>query len=189
MTGCLKKFRNQFLQNSFALQLSIACNTCVWIFPPNAEAHTLVAHKVDGRIYNVGSQNTQASKVSKDCCQKCHLTWFILGDFCCVFMQRTYDSYFSTCFALWILWGWMCWQGESPVPARIDYEAFRKLYRDGALDNRKIQLDIPDGRSRLPLEIGGVNGFGVNELIFRVHVFSYNHSLTMHCVESIKPIA
>lgn len=59
-------------------------------------------------------------------------------------------------------------EGESPVPARIDYEAFRKLYRDGALDNRKIQLDIPDGRSRLPLEIGGVNGFGVNELIFRM---------------------
>jgi len=60
-------------------------------------------------------------------------------------------------------------QGESPVPgARVDYEAFRKLYRDGALDNRKIQLDIPDGRSRLPLEIGGVGGFGVNELIFRV---------------------
>jgi hypothetical protein len=75
------------------------------------------------------------------------------------------------------------------VPARIDYEAFRKLYRDGALDNRKIQLDIPDGRSRLPLEIGGVNGFGVNELIFRVHVFSNKYSLTMQCVESIKSIA
>lgn len=60
-------------------------------------------------------------------------------------------------------------EGESPVPgARVDYEAFRKLYRDGALDNRKIQLDIPDGRSRLPLEIGGVSGFGVNELIFRM---------------------
>ncbi|KAG0563008.1 hypothetical protein M758_9G187100 [Ceratodon purpureus] len=60
-------------------------------------------------------------------------------------------------------------EGESPVPgARVDYEAFRKLYRDGALDNRKIQLDIPDGRSRLPLEIGGVSGFGVNELIFRL---------------------
>lgn len=60
-------------------------------------------------------------------------------------------------------------EGESPVPgARVDYEVFRKLYRDGALDNRKIQLDIPDGRSRLPLEIGGVSGFGVNELIFRM---------------------
>jgi hypothetical protein len=65
--------------------------------------------------------------------------------------------------------GLLWWQGESPVPgARVDYEVFRKLYRDGALDNRKIQLDIPDGRSRLPLEIGGVSGFGVNELIFRV---------------------
>ncbi|XP_073391508.1 uncharacterized protein [Physcomitrium patens] len=60
-------------------------------------------------------------------------------------------------------------EGESAVPgARADYETFRKLYRDGALDNRKIQLDIPDGRSRLPLEIGGVSGFGVNELIFRL---------------------
>ncbi|XP_024388208.1 uncharacterized protein [Physcomitrium patens] len=60
-------------------------------------------------------------------------------------------------------------EGESPVPeARVDYEAFRQLYRDGALDNRKIQLDIPDGRSRLPLEIGGASGFGVNELVFRL---------------------
>lgn len=67
--------------------------------------------------------------------------------------------------------GLLWWQGESAVPgARADYETFRKLYRDGALDNRKIQLDIPDGRSRLPLEIGGVSGFGVNELIFRVYV-------------------
>jgi hypothetical protein len=81
LTGYLKTFRNQFLQNSFALQLSTVCNTCVWVIFPNAETHTLVAHKVDGRMYNVGCQNIQASKVSKDCCQKDHLTWIILWDF------------------------------------------------------------------------------------------------------------
>lgn len=46
---------------------------------------------------------------------------------------------------------------------------FRKLYRSGSIDNRKIQLDIPDGRVRVPVDItssGG--GFAVNELIYRV---------------------
>lgn len=55
-------------------------------------------------------------------------------------------------------------------------EMFRKLYRSGSIDNRKIQLDIPDGRVRVPVDItssGG--GFAVNELIYRMEKVFKSH--------------
>ncbi|CAM6034762.1 unnamed protein product [Sphagnum compactum] len=45
---------------------------------------------------------------------------------------------------------------------------FRKLFRDGALDKRKIQLDLPDERTQLPVDIVGGGGFAVNEIINRL---------------------
>lgn len=50
-------------------------------------------------------------------------------------------------------------------------EIFRKLYREGAMDDRKIRLDIPDGRVRLPVDIVSGGSYAVNELIYRVIVF------------------
>lgn len=47
-------------------------------------------------------------------------------------------------------------------------EMFRKLYREGAMDSRKIQLDMPDGRVRVPVDTVSGGGFAVNELIYRV---------------------
>jgi hypothetical protein len=61
-------------------------------------------------------------------------------------------------------------QGDANVEAPPESkEEVRKLYCEGALDNRKIQMDVPDGRSRPSVEIiGGGSGFAVNELIHRV---------------------
>jgi hypothetical protein len=61
-------------------------------------------------------------------------------------------------------------QGDANVEAPPENkEEVRKLYCEGALDNRKIQMDVPDGRSRPSVEIiGGGSGFAVNELIHRV---------------------
>lgn len=68
--------------------------------------------------------------------------------------------------------GFLWWQGEFLVfEVCVDYEVFRQFYRDGVLDNCKIQFDIFDGRLWFFLEIGGVSGFGVNELVFWVQVY------------------
>ncbi|CAK9204586.1 unnamed protein product [Sphagnum troendelagicum] len=50
----------------------------------------------------------------------------------------------------------------------MEVNLFRKLFRDGALDKRKIQLDLPDERTRLPVDIVGGGGFAVNEIINRL---------------------
>ncbi|CAM6098821.1 unnamed protein product [Calypogeia fissa] len=57
-------------------------------------------------------------------------------------------------------------EGEAPVSDTL--EMFRKLYREGSMDNRKIQLDMPDGRVRVPVDIVNGGGFAVNELIYRM---------------------
>ncbi|CAM6006870.1 unnamed protein product [Sphagnum balticum] len=61
-------------------------------------------------------------------------------------------------------------EGDANVEAPPENkEEVRKLYCEGALDNRKIQMDVPDGRSRPSVEIiGGGSGFAVNELIHRM---------------------
>ncbi|KAJ7537845.1 hypothetical protein O6H91_11G024000 [Diphasiastrum complanatum] len=56
---------------------------------------------------------------------------------------------------------------EGDVAETSSLDTFRKLYREGALDNRKIQLDVPEGRIRLPVDIMG-SGLPVNDLIYRI---------------------
>jgi hypothetical protein len=69
----------------------------------------------------------------------------------------------------WPISGYICDQGEAAiVGTRDNTDLFRKLFRDGALDKRKIQLDLPDERTRLPVDIVGGGGFAVNEIINRV---------------------
>ncbi|KAH9541675.1 hypothetical protein CY35_14G077500 [Sphagnum magellanicum] len=60
-------------------------------------------------------------------------------------------------------------EGEAAiVGTRDNTDLFRKLFRDGALDKRKIQLDLPDERTQLPVDIVGGGGFAVNEIINRL---------------------
>jgi len=69
----------------------------------------------------------------------------------------------------WPISGYICDQGEAAiVGTRDNTDLFRKLFRDGALDKRKIQLDLPDERTQLPVDIVGGGGFAVNEIINRV---------------------
>ncbi|BBN15108.1 ATP-dependent HslUV protease ATP-binding subunit HslU [Marchantia polymorpha subsp. ruderalis] len=57
---------------------------------------------------------------------------------------------------------------EGDAPPTDTMEIFRKLYREGAMDDRKIRLDIPDGRVRLPVDIVSGGSYAVNELIYRM---------------------
>ncbi|KAL3691654.1 hypothetical protein R1sor_005305 [Riccia sorocarpa] len=57
-------------------------------------------------------------------------------------------------------------EGESPTTDTT--EIFRKLYREGSMDDHKIRLDIPDGRVRLPVDVVSGGGYAVNELIYRM---------------------
>ncbi|XP_024526022.1 uncharacterized protein LOC9652181 isoform X1 [Selaginella moellendorffii] len=58
-------------------------------------------------------------------------------------------------------------QEEISEKSLTSMDMFRKLYREGAIDNRKIQLDVPEGRVRLPVDVMG-NGLPVNDLIYKV---------------------
>lgn len=46
-------------------------------------------------------------------------------------------------------------------------ERVRKLLREGKLDERKVQLDIPDKASRMPVDINGSHG-ALNEMIYKL---------------------
>ncbi|CAN5959416.1 unnamed protein product [Sphagnum jensenii] len=79
----------------------------------------------------------------------------------------------------WPISGYICDQGEAAiVGTRDNTDLFRKLFRDGALDKRKIQLDLPDERTRLPVDIVGGGGFAVNEIINRTTVGEARSILT-----------
>eukprot|EP00850_Spirogloea_muscicola_P024110 SM000444S16338 [mRNA] locus=s444:22217:25055:+ [translate_table: standard] len=60
-----------------------------------------------------------------------------------------------------------------PLPSEADpqqegvRESFRNLYRQGHLDKNRIQLDVPDGRARVPVDISGPS-FALNELLFKM---------------------
>lgn len=45
-------------------------------------------------------------------------------------------------------------------------ERMRKLLQEGKLDNRKVQLDLPDKAARMPMDVNGTHG-GLNEMIYK----------------------
>jgi hypothetical protein len=57
--------------------------------------------------------------------------------------------------------GYVCEQGEAAIFGTHDNtDLFRKLYPDGALDKHKIELNLPDERTQLPVDIVGGGGLG-----------------------------
>lgn len=51
-------------------------------------------------------------------------------------------------------------------------ETMRNLLRQGALDSRRIHLDIPDGRMRVPSDPTGMN-LALNEIVGKVKFYFY----------------
>ncbi len=61
----------------------------------------------------------------------------------------------------WPISGYVCEQGEAAIVGTHDNtDLFRKLYQDGALDKHKIELNLPDERTQLPVDIVGGGGLG-----------------------------
>ncbi|CAK9860545.1 unnamed protein product [Sphagnum jensenii] len=52
-------------------------------------------------------------------------------------------------------------KGEAAIVGTHDNtDLIRKLYQDGALDKHKIELNLPDERTQLPVDIVGGGGLG-----------------------------